>query len=304
MTRIRPSKPAIDPVTSILPMSRLFVFLQYLIPHQAFSRLVGWFMGVRLWKSPLIHWFVHRYGVDLTEAEREQVADYDSFNDFFTRRLKIGARPHPEDAKSILCPADGTVSQAGSLKGDVILQAKGHGFRCADLLTDTQLAAQFKDGSFATVYLSPKDYHRVHMPFAGRLSAMIYVPGRLFSVNPTTTAAVPNLFARNERVVCLFETELGPMAVVLVGAMIVASIETSWAGTICPGQRGPQRIDYTKQTTPLVLNRGDELGLFKTGSTVIVLFTGRAAQLDPAIAAGRPVRMGQTLATACILPDG
>lgn len=281
-------------------MSRLFVLLQYLIPHQAFSRLVGWLMGVRVWKSPLISWFVRRYGVDLSEAEREQIGDYESFNDFFTRRLKTGARPWPDTAQAILCPADGTVSQAGPLAGDVILQAKGHGFRCADLLADSELAGQFQDGTFATVYLSPKDYHRVHMPFAGRLRSMIYVPGRLFSVNPTTTAAVANLFARNERVVCLFDTEIGPMAVVLVGAMIVASIETSWAGTICPGWRGAQRIDYDEQATPVHLDRGDELGLFKTGSTVIVLFSVQAAQLDPAIAAGRPVRMGQTLATASV----
>lgn len=278
-------------------MSRLFVAVQYLIPHQAFSRLVGWFMGVRLWKSLLIGFFIRRYGVDLSEAEREQAADYDSFNDFFTRRLKNDARPFPDNPLAILCPADGTVSQAGELNDQLILQAKGHEFSCADLLADTRLARQFSNGSFATVYLSPRDYHRVHMPFTGRLTTMTHVPGRLFSVNPTTTAAVPGLFARNERVVCHFDTEIGPMAVILVGAMIVASIDTVWAGTVCPGRRGTFTTDYANQATPVILQRGDELGLFKTGSTVIVLFAKGAATLAPGFAAGLSVRMGQTLAT-------
>jgi len=278
-------------------MSRLFILVQYLIPHQAFSRLVGWFMGVRAWKSPLIRFFVGRYGVDLSEAQREQVSDYDSFNDFFTRLLKPGARPFPDSPQAILCPADGSVSQAGRIAQDQILQAKGHSYSCADLLADTELAGQFHDGSFATIYLSPRDYHRVHMPCAGRLSRMVHVPGRLFSVNPATASAVPGLFARNERVVCLFDTEIGPMAVVLVGAMIVASIETSWAGTVCPGHTGPSTIDYRNQPEPITLARGDELGLFKTGSTVIVLFANDAVTLAPELVADQPVRMGQTLAS-------
>ena len=285
-------------------MSRLFILVQYLLPHHAFSRLVGWLMGRRLWKNPLIRIFVSRYGVDLAEAERERVEDYNSFNDFFTRRLKAGARPLPDDHKAIINPADGVISQLGAITGDggqQLFQAKGHHYSCQALLGGAEEEAQaFANGFFATVYLSPRDYHRVHMPYTGTLRSMTYVPGSLFSVNPTTTAAIPGLFARNERVVALFDTDIGPMAVVLVGAMIVASIETSWAGQVCPGRqlRGTERIDYTDAERDICLQTGDELGLFKLGSTVIVLFGEDALQPEQSLAAGSEVRMGSVLATA------
>lgn len=284
-------------------MSRLFILVQHLIPHHLFSRLVGWFMGRRLWKNWLISVFARRYGVDFSEAEREDPEDYASFNDFFTRRLKPGARTLPDDASVIIHPADGAISQLGLIAGDDgqrIFQAKGHDYSCQSLLASSQEEAEkYRNGFFATVYLSPKDYHRVHMPFTGKLLSMTYVPGSLYSVNPTTTAAIPGLFARNERVVCQFETQIGPMAVVLVGAMIVASIETSWAGQICPGRRSPgvERIDYNEEEQ-IELNTGDELGLFKTGSTVIVLFSENALRAEQTLSAGSKVRMGQALATA------
>ena len=284
-------------------MSRLFILVQHLLPHHFFSRLVGWFMGRRLWKNWLIAVFARRYGVDFSEAERENPKDYASFNDFFTRRLKPGARPLPDDASVIINPADGAISQLGLIAGDDgqrIFQAKGHDYSCQSLLASSKEEAEkYRNGFFATVYLSPKDYHRVHMPFTGKLLSMTYVSGSLYSVNPTTTAAIPGLFARNERVVCQFETQIGPMAVVLVGAMIVASIETSWAGQICPGRRsaGVERIDYSEDKQ-IELKTGDELGLFKTGSTVIVLFSENALQAEQTLSAGSRVRMGQALATA------
>lgn len=284
-------------------MSQLFILVQHLLPHHLFSRLVGWFMGHRLWKNWLIAIFARRYGVDFSEAEREHPEDYTSFNDFFTRRLKAGARPLPDDPGVIINPADGAISQLGLIDGadgQQIFQAKGHAYSCQSLLAcAAKETEKFRNGFFATVYLSPKDYHRVHMPFTGKLRSMTYVPGSLYSVNPTTTAAISGLFARNERVVCQFETEIGPMAVVLVGAMIVASIETSWAGQICPGRgtRGVERIDYN-DARQVKLKTGDELGLFKTGSTVIVLFSENAIQAEQALSAGSIVRMGQALAKA------
>lgn len=284
-------------------MSHVFILVQRLLPHHLFSRLVGWFMGRRLWKNWLITIFARRYGVDFSEAERETPDEYASFNDFFTRRLKPGARSLPEDASVIINPADGAISQLGMISGhngQQIFQAKGHDYSCQSLLaSDEAEANKYRNGFFATVYLSPKDYHRVHMPFTGKLLSMTYVPGSLFSVNPTTAAAIPGLFARNERVVCQFETQIGPMAVVLVGAMIVASIETSWAGQICPGRANPsiERIDYT-QDRQIELQTGDELGLFKTGSTVIVLFSENALQAEQSLSAGSKVRMGQALAKA------
>ncbi len=285
-------------------MSRLFILIQYLLPHHLFSRLVGWFMGRRLWKNWLITVFANRYGVDFSEAERQRPDDYDSFNDFFTRRLKPGKRPLPEDYSIVVQPADGAISQLGAIREQQIFQAKGHSYSAQALLAGTpEEADQFRDGTFATIYLSPKDYHRVHMPVTGTLRSMTYVPGSLFSVNPTTTAAIPGLFARNERVVCLFDTALGPMAVVLVGAMIVASIETSWAGQICPGRskQGVERVDY-KGDDAITLQTGDELGLFKTGSTVIVLFAEDALELDEQLESGSQVRMGEPLASTPLSP--
>lgn len=279
-------------------MKPWFIYLQYLLPQHLLSRLVGLFAEMHRGRELLIRAFIKRYGVDLSEAVITEAAAFDNFNAFFTRALRPGSRPLPTDSNAIVCPADGSISELGMIDDDCILQAKGHDYTVAQLLGgDVALAERFQDGSFATIYLSPRDYHRVHMPFAGRLESMTYVPGALFSVNRLTADHVPGLFARNERVVCLFATEAGPMVVVLVGAMIVAAIETVWAGQICPG--GGERFfftqEYHKQTPPIELATGAEMGRFKLGSTAIVLFGRDAVELAPDLAADSPVRMGQTL---------
>ena len=278
---------------------RLFILSQYLLPHHLLSRLIGcaaeckasWF------KNRLINWFAQQYQVNMSEAEVEQLDAYEHFNAFFTRALKAGARPLDATPQAILCPADGAISQFGPIEHGRIFQAKGHSFSVLELLGgDNQRAAAFMGGEFATIYLSPKDYHRVHMPLAGTLREMVYVPGRLFSVNQTTAENVPELFARNERVVCLFDTERGPMAVVLVGAMIVASIETVWAGLVTPPKRELKTTRYDAAArAPISLEKGAELGRFKLGSTAIVLFGPEQVQWASELAAGTPVRMGQRL---------
>ena len=241
---------------------------------------------------------MRHYPVNLAEAARPDPDDYSSFNDFFTRALKEGARPLDTTPGAILCPADGTVSQLGAITDGRIFQAKGHSFSALELLGgDAERAAPFMGGQFATVYLSPRDYHRVHMPLGGTLREMVYVPGRLFSVNQTTAENVPELFARNERVVCLFDTERGPMAVVLVGAMIVASIETVWAGLVTPPKRALKSFRYDEAArAPISLEKGEEMGRFKLGSTAIVLFgPGRIRWADTPSVLG-PVRMGELMA--------
>lgn len=281
-------------------MNSLFIFVQYLLPHHLFTRLVGWSMGRRVYRRALIRFFIRRYRVDMSEAARPDVEDYESFNDFFTRHLCSGARPLPSDPFAVACPVDGTISELGRIEQDRLLQAKGHNYSLDALLAgDSDAASRFANGSFATIYLAPRDYHRVHMPLSGTLQSTTYIPGRLFSVNPVTAAAVPNLFARNERLVCQFDTVAGPMAVILVGAMIVAGIETSWSGTVCPG--APQRVNtirYSDDIDTIELQRGDELGLFKVGSTVIVLFSEQGATLESGLIAGTKVKMGQLLAMA------
>ena len=239
-------------------MPSLFVALQKIVPQHLLSRIVGRVAESRRFKKPFINWFAARYGVDMSEAQEQDPLAYDNFNAFFTRALKLGARPLAEGiggALPILCPADGAISQLGDITEKGLLQAKGRHYTVADLLASENDAAAFDGGCFATVYLSPKDYHRVHMPLAGRLTKMSYVPGDLYSVNQQTAEGVPNLFARNERLVCLFDTELGPMAVVLVGAMIVAGIETVWAGRVCPGRDRSQVqvTDYTTSVPPVEL---------------------------------------------------
>ncbi|VFT10223.1 phosphatidylserine decarboxylase [Pseudomonas aeruginosa] len=255
---------------------RLFICSQYLLPHHLLSRLIGFAADCRAtwFKDRLIAWFARRYQVDMREAQVEDLQAYEHFNAFFTRALKDGARPLAQEPGAVLCPADGAISQLGPIEHGRIFQAKGHSYSLAELLGgDAELAAPFMGGDFATVYLSPRDYHRVHMPLAGTLREMVYVPGRLFSVNQTTAENVPELFARNERVVCLFDTERGPMAVVLVGAMIVASIETVWAGLVTPPKRELKTFRYDEAArAPIRLEKGAELGRFKLGSTAIVLF--------------------------------
>lgn len=276
-------------------MPSLFVTLQHILPQHLLSRGVGWLAATRIKpvKNLFISRFAQAYDVNMTEAREENPLAYDSFNAFFTRALKPGARPVAEGPRTVACPADGAISQIGPISIDRIFQAKGHDYSVSTLLGgNSDRAMPFIGGQFATVYLSPKDYHRVHMPFTGRLREMIYVPGDLFSVNTTTAENVGNLFARNERLVCIFDTAVGPMAVVLVGAMIVAGIATVWAGDMAP--RAGKHIEvFSYQHENIVLQKGDELGRFYLGSTAIVLFGANTVTWPDRLTAGTPVRMGE-----------
>lgn len=280
--------------------SRLFIISQYLLPHHLLSRLAGCVAECRVpwFKNAFTAWFAKRYQVDMSLAQVEDLRGYEHFNAFFTRALKADARPLDSTPEAILSPADGAFSQLGPIEHGRIFQAKGHSFSVLELLGgDPANAAPFMGGEFATVYLSPKDYHRVHMPLAGTLREMIYVPGRVFSVNQTTAENVPELFARNERVVCIFDTERGPMALVLVGAMIVASVETVWAGLVTPPKRQLKSVRYDEAArAPVHLEKGAEMGRFKLGSTVVVLFGPQQIEWASQWAAGSPVRMGQAIA--------
>ena len=275
---------------------RLAVLPQYLLPKQALTALAGRVasaQGGRLTHA-LIAWFVRRYGVDMAEAANPDIASYASFNDFFTRALKDGARPLAR--ADLLCPVDGAISQLGAMLKDQIFQAKGHHYSSRALLGgDAALAAQFDDGSFATLYLSPRDYHRIHMPCAGRLRRMIYVPGELFSVNPTTARGVPGLFARNERVVCIFDSAQGPFALVLVGATIVGSMATVWHGVV-NAQRSGELREWPYADSAVTLEQGQEMGRFLLGSTVVLLFPKGSLQFNPAWAPGAAIRMGEVMA--------
>ncbi|MCS2609957.1 archaetidylserine decarboxylase [Halomonas dongshanensis] len=269
---------------------KAFSLLQYPLPHHALSRLTGFAARSEVpWlKNALIKAFIKRFNVDMSQAQEPDPTAYPCFNAFFTRALTADARPLGE---GLLCPADGTLSQHGRLQAGELVQAKGHRYSANALLGgDAALADEFRDGSFATVYLSPRDYHRVHMPLDGTLREMIYVPGRIFSVNQATANYVPGLFARNERLVCIFDTPQGAMAMVLVGAMIVAAIETVWSGQVTPLAHTPQR---TRFPTAVTLARGAEMGRFKLGSTVVMCFANPVefAELAP----GSTVRMGQSL---------
>ncbi|WP_256664795.1 archaetidylserine decarboxylase [Pseudomonas sp. SZ57] len=279
---------------------RLFIISQYLLPHHLLSRLAGCVAEcrVRWFKNAFTAWFARRYQVEMSQALVEDLTSYEHFNAFFTRALKADARPLDATPGAILSPADGAISQLGPIDHGRIFQAKGHSFSVLELLGgDPKLSAPFMGGEFATVYLSPKDYHRVHMPLAGTLREMVYVPGRIFSVNQTTAENVPELFARNERVVCLFDTERGPMAVVLVGAMIVASVETVWAGLVTPPKRELKTFSYDEAArAPIHLEKGAEMGRFKLGSTAIVLFGAGQVKWAEQLTAGSKVQMGQALA--------
>lgn len=281
---------------------RLFILLQYILPHHGLSRLAGCLAECRIsWiKNPFTRWFVRQFDVDMTQAKVEDPCAYEHFNAFFTRELKDGARPIAQQAGGIVSPADGAISQLGAIENGRIFQAKGHSFSATELLGgDHARSAEFMGGQFATVYLSPRDYHRVHMPVTGTLREMIYVPGRIFSVNQTTAENVPELFARNERVVCIFDTEQGPMAMVLVGAMIVASIETVWAGLVTPPKRQIKTVRYDDAArAPITLEKGAEMGRFKLGSTVVLLFGKDQMQWAQELSAGSSVQMGQLLGQA------
>lgn len=271
-------------------MNELFAILQRLLPQHALSRLAGRLAEARTpWlRRALIRAFVRTYGVDMAEAERGDPDAYESFNDFFTRALRPGARPLAEDPDALLCPADGTISQAGQLDGDRLLQAKGTHYRL-DSLVGVEHAADFYGGSFATVYLAPRDYHRVHLPVAGTLTATTAIPGALFSVNARTEAAVTDLFCRNERLVCRFATAHGGLLVVLVGAMIVASIETVWGGPASP--YGRETRNEWRQPFP----RGAEIGRFLLGSTVIVCCAPGRVRWAEHVVPGQRVRVGEQL---------
>lgn len=279
-----------------------FVALQYLLPQHLLSRIVGLLGNCRWYpiKSRFIRWFAKRYQVDMNDAACSELSQFTTFNDFFTRALKPGARPIVDTPGSIACPADGAISQLGDICADRLLQAKGREFSLRALLGgDEPLADQFQEGKFCTVYLSPKDYHRVHMPLAGTLTRMIHVPGKLFSVNQATANGVDGLFARNERVVCVFDTDTGPMALILVGAMIVASVESVWAGQVCPGKTARIDVNYSDHVPAIQIGKGEEMGRFKLGSTVIVLFGPGMAAWDTELEAGCAVRMGQGIGTLC-----
>ncbi|HDZ36959.1 MAG TPA: phosphatidylserine decarboxylase [Marinobacter sp.] len=275
---------------------KLFILSQYVTPQLAISRLAGRLADndhAPALKNRVVNWFIKRYGVDMSEAAEPDPAAYSSFNAFFTRALKPGIRPIAEGEKTFVCPVDGVISQLGQASGDRVFQAKGQSFSLIELLGgDTRLADAFSEGEFSTVYLSPKDYHRIHMPLAGRLREMIYVPGKLFSVNPMTAENVPNLFARNERVVCIFDTKAGPMALVLVGAMIVGSVETPWAGVVAPNGDGVRAVTY-EGGSAVAFAKGEEMGRFRLGSTVVMVMPKGSVSWNAEQVAGKLVRMGE-----------
>ncbi len=275
---------------------RLAVAVQHGLPKLALTRLMGWLAGARggIWTTRVIRWFVGRYGVDMAEAAEPDVARYTTFNEFFTRALRPGARPLAPAAW--VCPVDGAISQFGPLDGDRLVQAKGHTYTTAALLGgDGALAAHFHGGHFATLYLSPRDYHRIHMPAEGRLLRMIHVPGDLFSVNPVTARGVPGLFARNERVVCVFESPQGLFVMVLVGATIVGSMATTWHGVVNPPRPGTLR-EWTYTDRALRLAQGDEMGRFLLGSTVVMLWPKGPLRFNPRWTPGGTIRMGEAMA--------
>ena len=275
---------------------RLAVLPQYLLPKQALTTLAGKFASARLGglTTSVIRWFVGRYNVNMAEAANPDIASYTSFNDFFTRALKPGARPLAQ--ADLICPVDGAISQFGPIAKDQVFQAKGHTYSTTALVGgDAAAAARFDNGHFATLYLSPRDYHRIHMPCAGELTRMVHVPGDLFSVNPTTARGVPGLFARNERVVCFFESAQGPFVLVLVGATIVGSMSTVWHGQVNPPRTGVLRQwDYAKGQVNL--QQGEEMGRFLLGSTVVMLFPQGPLQFNPQWSPTRPIQLGEAMA--------
>ena len=269
---------------------------QYVLPKQALTRLAGWAANARLGglTTAAIRRFIARYRVNMSEAANPDPAAYESFNAFFTRALKPGARPLAD--ATWVCPVDGAISQLGAIAHDQIFQAKGHHYSTTALVGgDAALAAQFDNGSFATIYLSPRDYHRIHMPCAGTLRRMVHVPGDLFSVNPATARGVPGLFARNERVVCVFDTAHGPMVLVLVGATIVGSMATTWHGVVNPPRPGHVRAwDYTGEAAP-TFAQGDEMGRFLLGSTVVLLWPANVMRFNPAWTSAQAVVLGEAM---------
>ena len=279
---------------------RAKVAFQYIMPQLYLTQLAGWFAQQK-WGAVthfVIKVFAKKYDVDMSEAKKENFSDYESFNQFFIRELKDDARKINENPTALCLPADGRVSQIGHIDDERLLQAKGHFFSLSDLLAgDEELVNTFKNGEFATIYLSPRDYHRVHMPCDATLRKMIYVPGDLFSVNPFLAEHVPNLFARNERVICVFDTAFGPMVQILVGATITASMSTVWAGVINPPRTGEVKVWTYQGDSAIKLTKGQEMGAFQLGSTVINLFPENSVTLAEHLEVDVPVRMGEILAT-------
>ncbi|MQA23588.1 archaetidylserine decarboxylase [Rugamonas rivuli] len=278
-------------------VSRLAVLPHYLLPKGALTNFAGRIAGAKgggktTW---LIRWFVGKYNVNMDEALDPDIANYASFNEFFTRALRPEARPIAD--VDFICPIDGRISQFGDIKEDQIFQAKGHNFSTTALVGgDAELAAKFQNGSFANLYLSPRDYHRIHMPCDGKLTRMIYVPGELFSVSPAAARGIPGLFARNERVVCVFDTAHGPFVMTLVGATIVGSMATVWHGVVNP-PRQPHVCEWQYDDQNIVLKKGEELGRFLLGSTVVMLFPKGLMHFNPTWQPAGPVQLGQAMAT-------
>ena len=287
-------------MTKFTYWQRAKVAFQYIMPQLYLTQLAGWFAQQK-WGAVthfVIKVFAKKYNVDMSEAKKENFSDYESFNQFFIRELKDDARKINENPTALCLPADGRVSQIGHIDDERLLQAKGHFFSLSDLLaSDEELVNTFKNGEFATIYLSPRDYHRVHMPCDATLRKMIYVPGDLFSVNPFLAEHVPNLFARNERVICVFDTVFGPMAQILVGATITASMSTVWAGVINPPRTGEVKVWTYQGDSAIKLTKGQEMGAFQLGSTVINLFPANSVTLAEHLEVDVPVRMGEILAT-------
>lgn len=281
-------------------MEQVQTFPLFLLPQHPLSRVM--FAATRLrwapWKNWQINWFIRRYGVDMNIARDPDPASYPNFNQFFTRPLREDARPLIQDRDAIACPVDGVVSQVGSVVEGRLFQAKGREYGLSELLAnDVKSTGLFQGGRFVTLYLAPKDYHRIHMPLTGRLVRMVYVPGRLFPVNQRTTRVVSRLFARNERVITWFETDAGPMALILIGALLVGGMETVWAGPVTPASMRRLRGWDHADGQPIVLQRGEEMGRFNMGSTVILLLGRGGVQWSQDIQPHAPVRMGQRLGT-------
>ncbi len=282
----------------------LKALIQYPLPHHLFSRLMFWATRCRWrpFKIAFIRFIIKRFNVDMSIAADPNLDNYQHFNEFFTRPLKEGVRPIAAEMDAIACPVDGTISQLGVIENGRVYQAKGHDYSLKTLLGGLDhLQERFAGGKFATIYLSPRDYHRIHMPLTGKLSETVYVPGRLFSVSPATTRAIPSLFSRNERMVTIFETEHGPMAVILVGAIFVAGIETVWSGNYGDQIFRPFEHFIGKNLPPVSLEKGKEMGRFNMGSTVVLLFGPGHMNWDKTLQTNQTVKMGQAIGTTCTI---
>jgi phosphatidylserine decarboxylase len=287
-----------EEVPAARPGDRLFAFLQYLLPKHFLSRIIYWLMRQRspLVKGSLLRVFLAGYRVDMSEAEQTDPYAFSSFNEFFTRALRPGVRPIADDPQLIVSPVDGVVSQCGHLDDDTIVQAKGQAYSLARLVGgDREMVETYRGGSFACLYLAPYNYHRIHMPMDGAVRSNTYVPGDLFSVNAATVRAVPRVFARNERLICDFDTHVGRMAVILVGALFVGSIETVHCGEVNPPPRGRKRIVSISEGIDRAFRKGEELGRFNMGSTVIVLFQSQRVRWDATLAPETQVRLGRAI---------